>query len=261
MNDYYNRAQSTYAIPPSSGSLQKPFISDDQQKWEDLRKQAKQIEFDLDSKLASYGRMNLNNMTTSNSLSLIEKQQLTNSLSNEIDLKLSELYQLIEQMTRILKDPDTSRSQQPNAFTYKHHIQRHRDLYHDYMKEYQRTKTYLSQSIPNISKITQSDITTDMNNRSSVSDVLLEEKAKLESSYRHADQVIEMAFAARESLHTQRFSLLDSSKKSGWIFNGLNRSRELISRISLRKKRDKYIMATVVLFCLILMFMYLVSHH
>lgn len=259
MNDYYNRAQSKYAIPPPPGSLQSPSISNDQQKWEDLRKQAKQIEFDLDSKLASFGRMNF--MTTSNSLSLIEKQQLSNSLSNEIDLKLSELYQIIEQMNRMSESSEIPRSQQTNAFTYKHHIQRHRDLYHDYMREYQRTKTYLSQSVANMSKITQSDITTDMDHRSSVSDLLLEEKAKLESSHRHTDQVIEMAFAARESLHTQRLSLLDSSRKSGWIFNGLNRARELISRISLRKRRDKYIMATVVLFCLILMFMYLVNHH
>lgn len=223
-------------------------------KREELRRQAKQAEFELDMQLSSYSRLNLVTPTGAIApLSQAERKQLANNMSNDIQGKLEGLLRLVEQMEAL---GDTG---SPSAVSWRQQVQRHRDLYHDYTREYQRVRASLEQSANRNAVHPLAHNEADIED--SVSESLLEEKTRLDSSHRRTDQVIEMAFAARESLHTQSMTLMGSSRKAGLVSGGLERTRALISKIQLRKRRDKYIMAIVVLVCFILLFLYWAHRH
>lgn len=51
----------------------------------------------------------------------------------------------------------------------------------------------------------------------SVTDLLLSERIRIDSSHQKADQVIEMAYTARESLYHQRSTMYGSSGKLGYL--------------------------------------------
>jgi Golgi SNAP receptor complex protein 1 len=225
-------------------------------RWEELRKRAKHIEFELDAQLESFSRVNLSASSSITPLSFAERQQLTNAMSLEIQGKLSTLDELIATMNKMMDSASLSRSS-PTTLSmvsvWKQQLQRHKDLLNDYSREYQRIKTSILQS--NNGLLHNMSIG-DADHGESASDLLLEEKSRLSASHKRTDQVIEMAFAARESLHTQRVSLIDASKKTNWMEGGLERARALISKIQLRKRRDKYILAIAVLLCMITLFLY-----
>ena len=121
--------------------------------WEQLRKIAKNIEFDLDAKISllnsiaalihpgQFASTPYSNLAVDTydpwirTTSVQEKIQAGDSLLLEIEEKIQKLSNTIGQMPRANDSPATPYMNQ--------HIQRHRDLLADYTQEFKKTKVVI----------------------------------------------------------------------------------------------------------------------
>ena len=143
-------------VPPFKHNTEQ--LSFDQSKWDNIRKQIKQIEFELDTQLSSYSQLGLAPASgLATPLSFAERQQQTNSLSDEINTNLSTLNQLTTQLAHMTdgtsrKTLSISSPSEQSSLPFNipsiclQHLQRHNDMYRDYSREYQRIKASLISS-------------------------------------------------------------------------------------------------------------------
>lgn len=207
--------------------------------WDELRSRARHLETELDAKLVSFSKMG--------------NRAGVSSIEMEIDELLIELDSVTDRMALYA---ETS-SAHTNA-TVAHTLTRHRDILQDYRNEYRKTKTNISasQAREDLLGSVQRDIEEYRGMANTRQELYQRERDHLLSSDRLADTAIEMASRTQDHLRQQRRMLGGLSSRMLDLAARFPQLNYLIQKISMRKRRDTVIMASVISFCIILILLY-----
>nr|CAH7744564.1 unnamed protein product [Callosobruchus chinensis] len=219
--------------------------------YEDLRKQARQLENEIDQKLVAFSKLGagLNSPHThSDAVPLLSEEDTFESMALEIEQLLNKLGQINERL-----------SEQPvSGATMLHTLQRHRDILADLTRDFRKTNSQRESRRERQDLLKGSDTfrSDGINNRR---DVYLKENQHVHNSDRLVNEQISIAMETREHLTTQRQTLKKLQTRFNNISNRYPMINSLIQRINLRKRRDSIILGLVVSLCTILMLVYTFS--
>ncbi|XP_052472776.1 Golgi SNAP receptor complex member 1 isoform X1 [Carassius gibelio] len=237
--------------------------------WEDLRKQARQLENELDLKLVSFsklctsysssrdGRRGDSSSDTTPLLSNSTQDRMFETMSVEIEQLLAKLTGVNDKMAEYTSTPGVTSL---NA-ALMHTLQRHRDILQDYTHEFHKTKSNFMaiREREDLLGSVRKDIETyksgsGVNNRRT--ELFLKEHEHLRNSDRLLDDTISIAMATKENMTSQRGFLKSIQSRVNTLANRFPAINNLIQRINLRKRRDSLILGGVIGICTILLLLY-----
>ncbi|XP_039363865.1 Golgi SNAP receptor complex member 1 isoform X3 [Mauremys reevesii] len=229
--------------------------------WEDLRKQARQLENELDLKLVSFsklctsyshsstreGRRDRYSSDTTPLLNGSSQDRMFETMAVEIEQLLGRLTGINDKMAEYTNSAGVPSL---NA-ALMHTLQRHRDILQDYTHEFHKTKTnFLAvRERENLLGSVRKDIESyksgsSVNNRRT--ELFLKEHEHLRN----------IAMATKENMTSQRGILKSIQSKMNTLANRFPAVNNLIQRINLRKRRDSLILGGVIGICTILLLLY-----
>ncbi|KAF6020002.1 GOSR1 [Bugula neritina] len=219
--------------------------------WEDLRKQARQLENDIDLKLISFSKFGTSYSNHRDGLS--DSSPL---LSNDhmFETMVVELEELLARLSRIndkMVDYTHNLGMNSGSAALLHTMQRHREILQDYSNEFRKTKSNIQQyrQREDLMGGVRRDMDGYRGNRKS--DLYLKENEHLRNSERLVDEQISIAMSTKENLQSQRSTFTQISKKMQEMSNRFPVINNLMSRINIRKKRDSLILGAVISCCVI----------
>ncbi|KAG8941046.1 hypothetical protein FRC04_004825, partial [Tulasnella sp. 424] len=156
-------------------------------RYDNLRKQSHTLESLVQSKLSAYARL-ASTVTRSADLeagsSSIDRLR---DAENEVEGLIDKLRETHEEMAAQLNDATSPPSQ-----SMLHAVQRHRDVLQDYTRDFGRTKTNVQAALDKANLL--GDVRNDINSykaaHSSVTDALLDERGRIDSSHRMIDETL-----------------------------------------------------------------------
>uniref|UniRef100_A0AAX7THX7 Golgi SNAP receptor complex member 1 n=1 Tax=Astatotilapia calliptera TaxID=8154 RepID=A0AAX7THX7_ASTCA len=224
----------------------------------DLRKQARQLENELDLKLVSFSKLCTSYSSsrdgrrgdTSDTTPLLNnstQDRMFDTMSVEIEQLLAKLTAVNDKMAEYTNSPGAAAL---NA-ALMHTLQRHRDILQDYTHEFHKTKgNFLAiREREDLLGSVRKDIETyksgsGVNNRRT--ELFLKEHEHLRN----------IAMATKENVTFQRGMLKSIQSKVNTLANRFPAINNLIQRINLRKRRDSLILGAVIGVCTILLLLY-----
>ncbi|XP_053562109.1 Golgi SNAP receptor complex member 1 isoform X1 [Bombina bombina] len=239
--------------------------------WEDLRKQARQLENELDLKLVSFsklctsyshnsareGRRDRYSSDTTPLLNGSSQDHMFETMAVEIEQLLAKLTLVNDKMAEY---SSTAGVTSVNA-ALMHTLQRHRDILQDYTHEFHKTKANFQvirereDLMGSVRKDIESYKTgSGVNNRRT--ELFLKEHEHLRSSDRLIEETISIAMATKENMTSQRGFLKSIQSRMNTLANRFPALNSLIQRINLRKRRDSLILGAVIGICTILLLLY-----
>ncbi|PNJ34434.1 GOSR1 isoform 8 [Pongo abelii] len=225
--------------------------------WEDLRKQARQLENELDLKLVSFsklctsyshsstrdGRRDRYSSDTTPLLNGSSQDRMFETMAIEIEQLLARLTGVNDKMAEYTNSAGVPSL---NA-ALMHTLQRHRDILQDYTHEFHKTKAnFMSiRERENLMGSVRKDIDgSGVNNR------------RTELFLKEHDHLRNIAMATKENMTSQRGMLKSIHSKMNTLANRFPAVNSLIQRINLRKRRDSLILGGVIGICTILLLLY-----
>ncbi|XP_040194512.1 Golgi SNAP receptor complex member 1 isoform X1 [Lithobates pipiens] len=239
--------------------------------WEDLRKQARQLENELDLKLVSFsklctsyshsnsreGRRDRYSSDTTPLLNGSSQDHMFETMAVEIEQLLAKLTGVNDKMAEY---SSTAGVTSINA-ALMHTLQRHRDILQDYTHEFHKTKANFQairereDLLGSVRKDIESYKTgSGVNNRRT--ELFLKEHEHLRSSDRLIEETISIAMATKENMTSQRGILKSIQSRMNTLANRFPAVNSLIQRINLRKRRDSLILGSIIGICTILLLLY-----
>uniref|UniRef100_A0A9J8CTF5 Golgi SNAP receptor complex member 1 n=1 Tax=Cyprinus carpio carpio TaxID=630221 RepID=A0A9J8CTF5_CYPCA len=223
--------------------------------WEDLRKQARQLENELDLKLVSFsklctsysssrdGRRGDSSSDTTPLLSNSTQDRMFETMSVEIEQLLAKLTGVNDKMAEYTSTPGVTSL---NA-ALMHTLQRHRDILQDYTHEFHKTKSNFMaiREREDLLGSVRKDIETYKSDPSSSAVYL--------TIFTVAQFI---AMATKENMTSQRGLLKSIQSRVNTLANRFPAINNLIQRINLRKRRDSLILGGVIGICTILLLLY-----
>ncbi|KAK3775476.1 hypothetical protein RRG08_027232 [Elysia crispata] len=258
--------------------MKKTMMADMGNLWEDLRRQARQLENEIDLKLVSFSKLGTSYSShrdfdslplTTNSSSAqgdsSDTAPLLNKASSEhmFDTMAMEISQLLAKLTeindRMVEYTQNIGSTSPSA-ALMHTLQRHRDILQDYSQEFSKTSANINamREREDLLGSVRRDInayknSSGLNRRS---DMFLKENEHIRNSERLVDEQINIAIATKENLQSQGKLLTSITQKVNTFANRFPVINSLVQRINMRKRRDSIIIAVVIAVCIILLILY-----
>jgi len=226
--------------------------------WEDLRKQARQHENEIDAKLMSFSKLCSNYVAhdQNNTSSTTSTSSSFETMSIEIEKLLERLSDINKRMSDVvpsLLGPNSAAT---------HTLQRHHEILQDYRREFERTKTNIRnfQSREDIlinNNKNNSDVTTTTGLSSRRQDYYLREMGHLNSSHKLIDTNLEMASMIKKDLSDQRRYLLNITTKVNAIANRFPLVNNVLQKIKVKKRKDSLVLGFVIAICLIILLLYM----
>ncbi|KAF3841008.1 hypothetical protein F7725_006870 [Dissostichus mawsoni] len=229
--------------------------------WEDLRKQARQLENELDLKLVSFSKL-CTSYSSSSSKDQRTRDSRTDSVGSSQDNMLvamtTELEQLLANLSAV-NDKMAEYTNTPGVVSHNaalmHTLQRHRDILQDYTHEFHKTKSnfFSLREREDLLGSVHRDIesyksSTGVNNRRT--ELFLKEHEHLRNSDSLIDNAISIAMATKRTSHFSVGCL--SPFKPG----SLPHHQQSHPENNLRKRRDSLILGGVIGVCTILLLLY-----
>ncbi|KAM5273098.1 Golgi SNAP receptor complex member 1 isoform 1-T1 [Ctenodactylus gundi] len=239
--------------------------------WEDLRKQARQLENELDLKLVSFsklctsyshgssrdGRRDRYSSDTTPLLNGSSQDRMFETMAIEIEQLLARLTGVNDKMAEYTNSTGVPSL---NA-ALMHTLQRHRDILQDYTHEFHKTKANFTaiRERENLMGSVRKDIESyksgsGVNNRRT--ELFLKEHDHLRNSDRLIEETISIAMLTKENMTSQRGMLKSIHSKMNTLANHFPAVNSLIQRINLRKRRDSLILGGIIGICTILLLLY-----
>ncbi|XP_054281104.1 Golgi SNAP receptor complex member 1 [Macrosteles quadrilineatus] len=230
--------------------------------WEDLRKQARKLENEIDLKLVSFSKLGTGTVNTyknneSDMEPLLSTEHVFDSVAVEIEQLLSKLAAVNEKLGEIASSEQAS----GGGAAMLHTLQRHRDILQDYTQEFRKTQqNYRARrERENLLHSVKKDIdsyknSSGLNRRM---DLYMKENKHIRNSERMVDDQISIAVETREHLVSQRLSMKRIQTRIHDLGSRFPVVNSLVQRINLRKRRDSLIIGLVVGICTFLMLLYL----
>ncbi|KAL4352412.1 hypothetical protein GQ457_06G032740 [Hibiscus cannabinus] len=226
--------------------------------WEDLRKEARKIEGDLDVKLSSYAKLGAR-FTPGGYVDTgsppVGSSRSWKSMEIEIQSLLEKLLDINDGMSRCAASsaPTTSVTQK---------LARHRDILHEFTQEFRRTKGNLNSMREHAELLSsvRDDISESKASGSMSPRIqLLRERAAIHGSIAHIDDVINQAQATRAVLGSQRALFGDVQGKVKVLGDKFPVIRGLLGSIRRRRSRDTLILSAVIAACTLFLIIYWLS--
>ncbi|OQV25364.1 Golgi SNAP receptor complex member 1 [Hypsibius exemplaris] len=236
--------------------------------WEDLRKQARTLENEIDAKLVSFSKASTQRGTLSATrssddfsfprassqesvplLNNAEDGRVFEALASEIENHLAKLSNINDQMSDCMDRFASS----PGAALL-HTLQRHRDILQDYLQEFNKTKA-------NVEQIrAREELFGPMKPFASSRriDPFLKENEHLRSSERLIEDQIGIAVMTKENLSAQRSSLRNVVSRLEQMSGRFPAVNNMIQKINFRKRRDAIIMGCVIGVCIFILMVIIV---
>uniref|UniRef100_A0A8C6SA03 Golgi SNAP receptor complex member 1 n=1 Tax=Neogobius melanostomus TaxID=47308 RepID=A0A8C6SA03_9GOBI len=210
----------------------------------DLRKQARQLENELDLKLVSFSKLCTSYSSsrdgrrgeTSDTTPLLNnstQDRMFDTMSVELEQLLAKLTAVNDKMAEYTNTPGTASL---NA-ALMHTLQRHRDILQDYTQEFHKTKG-------NFLAIRERE------------DLLGSVRKDIEYVRFGRNSSFLIAMATKENMTSQRGVLKSIQSKVNTLANRFPTINNLIQRINLRKRRDSLILGSVIGVCTIILLLY-----
>ncbi|XP_023685127.1 Golgi SNAP receptor complex member 1-like isoform X1 [Paramormyrops kingsleyae] len=231
--------------------------------WEDLRKQARQLETELDLKLVSYSKLctsyscHGDGLDTTPLLKGSNQDRMFNTVGVEIEQLLAKLTGINDKMAECTSVSGMT----SHSAALMHTLQRHRDILQDYTHEFHKTKgNFLAvrereDLLGSLKKEMETyKSSSGVNNRRT--ELFLKEHEHLRNSDRLLDDTISIAMATKENMTSQRGLLKSIQSRVNTLANRFPAINNLIQRINLRKRRDSFILGGVIGVCTILLLLY-----
>ncbi|KAI8141102.1 hypothetical protein BJV82DRAFT_519167 [Fennellomyces sp. T-0311] len=225
--------------------------------WDHLRRQARQVENEIELKLASLSKLGAS-VASSRSPGSPDSVPLNNlgkpSQELEIEELLKKLHTVITSMSEVLDRPSAT----PTNPSMTHMLERHKDIMFDYNKEFRRVKANIkaARDKANLMDQVQDEIRTYNTTNGDGSDYYLSERNRIEGTHRMTDMILEQAYATRQDISRQGRVLQNVNSRVAGVIGRIPGINNLISRINTRRKRDTLIMAGVISTCIILILLY-----
>uniref|UniRef100_A0A7I4AJB0 Golgi SNAP receptor complex member 1 n=1 Tax=Physcomitrium patens TaxID=3218 RepID=A0A7I4AJB0_PHYPA len=189
--------------------------------WEELRKEARKIEGDLDVKLSSYAK--LGGMLSHGGDARVEGSW--KSMDTEIELLLEKLLDINDSMSRCVAAATSTTS-----VTQK--LARHRDILHEF---------------------------TQASGSSSPAASLLRERGAIHGNIAHMDEVITIAHTTKVALGAQRTTFMEIQGKVKQLGDRFPAIRGVLGAIKRKKSKDTLILAGVITACILFLIIYWLS--
>ncbi|GLJ49073.1 hypothetical protein SUGI_1035210 [Cryptomeria japonica] len=226
-------------------------------RWEDLRREARKIEGDLDVKLSSYaklgGRLAHGGYTDAgSSTDVIAGDRSWKSMEMEIQSLLEKLLDTNDAMSRsaAAATPTTSVTQK---------LARHRDILHEFTQEFKRTKGNINAMREHAELLTsvRNDISEYRASGSmSPGPSLLRERAAIHGSITQIDDVISQAQATKGVLSSQRTLFVEIQGKVKHLSDKFPVIRGLLGAIKRKRSKDTLILSAVIAGCTVFLILY-----
>jgi Golgi SNAP receptor complex protein 1 len=224
--------------------------------WEELRREARKIEGDLDVKLSSYAklgaRFNQGGHVEAGSPTLGSSRSWK-SMEMEIQSLLEKLLDINDSMSRCAASatPATSVTQK---------LARHRDILHECTQEFRRIKGNIK-SMREHAELLNSvrDDISEYKASGSPKVQLLRERAAIHGSISHIDEVISQAQTTRDVLGSQRGLLTDVQGKVKSLSEKFPVIRGVLGSIKRKRSRDTLILSAVIAACMLFLIIYWLS--
>ncbi|KAF8946105.1 hypothetical protein BGZ47_001307 [Haplosporangium gracile] len=231
--------------------------------WDTLRKEVRQIETEIESKLTALSKLAVRNGSASapppQAAAGAPGAGAAAANGEELEANIEELLKKarptatahIDAMSGHLDNQAQTSGQAPLSMT--HLLQKHRDILHDYTKEYRKTRQNVRAARDHAQLLTsvRDDISSFKNGGMSASDYLLNERSRIDGSHSLADSALEQAYATRDDLDSQRSTLLSVNQRINNVATQLPSVGQLIGKIQSRKNRDNVILSCVIGSCVV----------
>ncbi|XP_013394699.1 Golgi SNAP receptor complex member 1 isoform X2 [Lingula anatina] len=247
----------------------------DGNRWEgkrhvgDLRKQARQLENEIDLKLVSFSKLGTNysgsreyhgnsiedasdheKSDTAPLLNKANSEHMFETMAMEIEQLLARLTQVNDQMAEYTQNISVN----SHNSALLHTLQRHRDILQDYSHEFQKTKANITACAEREDLL--GSVSAYKNATQRRTDLYLKENEHIRNSDRLLDEQISIAMATKENLQGQRGTFNSITQKLSNMGNRFPVINSLIQKVNLRKRRDAIILGFVIGICVVLLLIY-----
>jgi len=220
--------------------------------YESLHRQCRTLESLFDTKLTAYARLaSSHSHTRHEDIEASGSPERWKDVELEVEELLEKLEEANEQLETLSQDPVNPPSQ-----SMMRAIQRHRDVYQDYAREFRRTKSNAQHALEQANLLT--GVRNDINTyKSSAADALLAERGRIDSSHRMTDDILDQAYETRSEFSRQRTSLAGINTRMSGVLNTMPGLDKVVSMVKSRKRRDSIIMGIVIGICVVLLLTYI----
>ncbi|KAF8560109.1 V-snare-domain-containing protein [Imleria badia] len=217
--------------------------------YDSLHRQCRTLESLFDSKLTSYARLASAIVKNQDDVESSGSRERWRDLQSEVEDLLEKLKETNDALLALSTNPDVSQSMARA-------IQRHREVYQDYAREFQRTKANIQLALD------QANLLTGVRNdidayKSSTADSLLAERSRIDSSHRMTDDILEQAYETRAEFSHQSSSLAGISTRMAGVISTMPGINSVLAMIKTRRRRDAIIIGVVIAVCLLSILSYM----
>lgn len=229
--------------------------------WEDLRKQARKLENEIDLKLVAFSKLGTNSAAVyrnenSDVEPLLSPEDMLGNMTQEIEQLLSKLTAVNEKLTEF-----SEKNENFGSSAMRHVLQRHHDILQDYTQEFRKTSANLKarKEREDLLHSVRKDIdtyktTSGLNRRS---DLYVKENEHIRNSDRMVSEQINIAMETREHLVSQRHHFKRIQTRIHDLSSRFPMINSLMQKIHLRRRRDSVIVGLVAAICLFFMLLYI----
>ncbi|XP_065890872.1 Golgi SNAP receptor complex member 1-like [Dysidea avara] len=220
--------------------------------WEELRRQSRKLESEIDQKLVSFSKLGTNYGQRELSQEDVGSGHLVDTISLEVEQLLHELHKVNDAMNELVSSTSVGANGHPST-TLHHTMKRHNEILQDYSKEFGRTKNNIiamRQREELLGTIKRSNHGDGVSRRT---DLYLKEHEHLRNTDQLTDDAISIAIATRENLSTQRGVFVSATSTMSGVTNRFPLINTLVQKINLRKRRDSLILGGVISVCVIIL--------
>lgn len=213
------------------------------------RSQALSLEKQTETLLARYS--NFQNQSSVEATD--EESQIFTSIQETLekrDATLAKLNRISDSMDTLL----TSKLQQ---------LTRHKEILSDHKASFNKIAANIEEerNRNNLLFSVRSDINAHRQQRAVTdeingNDYVLEERQRVDNANTFADRLLNLAYQTRDELYNQRQYLNNAQLKMFSTLQQIPGINVLISKINTRRKRDTFILATVIAACILLLFFF-----
>ncbi|XP_062522647.1 Golgi SNAP receptor complex member 1-like [Corticium candelabrum] len=238
-------------------------------RWEELRKEASQVENELYIKLVSFSKLGASyshheSLTAGRSDGSGSSQASAESSGRMFETMSLEIEQLMNKLTEVndtMQEHVNQMTETAPTPTMLHMLQRHRDILRNYSQEFSKTKTNIKahQDREDLLGSVRRDISEykasagGLNRRT---DMYLKENEHLRNSERLTDEAISVAMATKENLTSQRGVFGNIGNRLSGMTSRFPLVNSLVQRIQVKKKKDSLILGGVIAVCIIILLLY-----
>jgi len=229
--------------------------------WEDLRKQARQLENEIDAKLMSFSKLCSNYVArdqTSHHLGIDSPSTPTSSSFDAMSIEIEKLLERLSDINKRMADAIPELLGSNTAAT--HTLQRHHEICQDYRREFERTKANIRNFKTREDQLMNNNNNSDTNApglSSRRQDIYLREMGYLTNSDKLMGEHLERAENLKKELIDQRRLFMNITHKIKTLANRFPLMNNMLQKIKFKKRKDSLVLGFVIALCLIILLVYM----